>query len=175
LSGPSCQYDPFSGVRNDCERYQELFARLGVLHTRTEGELWVSIGGQAIDGYQPDAVQAALAAAGRPLAADPAAVNHAAIVGLLLVLVVALAAITGPQTATLAELFPARTRYSAVALPHNLSAGWIGGMSPFMVTWLSVRSGDALSGLWYPGGLLIMATVIGALFLPEIRNRSLDN
>lgn len=175
LSGPSCQYDPFSGVRNDCERYQELFARLGVLHTRTEGELRVSIGEQAIDGYQPDAVQAALAAAGRPLAADPAAVNHAAIVGLLLVLVVALAAITGPQTATLAELFPARTRYSAVALPHNLSAGWIGGMSPFMVTWLSVRSGDALSGLWYPGGLLIMATVIGVLFLPEIRNRSLDN
>jgi hypothetical protein len=44
-----------------------------------------------------------------------------------------------------------------------------------MGTWLSVRSGDALSGLWYPGGLLIMATVIGALFLPEIRNRSLDN
>lgn len=174
LSGPSCQYDPFSGVRNDCERYQELFARLGVLHTRTEGALRVSIGEQAIDGYQPDAVQAALAAAGRPLAADPAAVNHAAIVGLLLVLVVALAAITGPQTATLAELFPARTRYSAVALPHNLSAGWIGGMSPFMVTWLSVRSGDALSGLWYPGGLLIMATVIGVLFLPEIRNRSLD-
>ena len=97
------------------------------------------------------------------------------IVVLLLVLVVPLACITGPQTATLPELFPARTRYTAVALPHNLAAGWIGGMSPFMVTWLGVRFGDPLAGLWYPTGLLILASVIGLLFLPEVRNRPLDS
>lgn len=174
LSGESCAYDPFGGSRNDCERYQELFARLGVLHERAPGALAVRIGGQVIEGYRPDAVQAALAAAGRPEAADPAAVDRPMLIALLLVLVVALACITGPQTATLAELFPARTRYSAVALPHNLSAGWIGGLSPFMVTWLSVRAGDALGGLWYPAGLLMVATVVGLLFLPEVRNRALD-
>lgn len=92
---------------------------------------------------------------------------------LLLVLVVPLACITGPQTATLPELFPARTRYTAVALPHNLAAGWIGGMSPFMVTWLGVRFGDPLAGLWYPTALLIVAAVIGLLFLPEVRDRPL--
>ena len=97
------------------------------------------------------------------------------IVLLLLVLVVPLACITGPQTATLPELFPARTRYTAVALPHNLAAGWIGGMSPFMVTWLSVRFGDPLAGLWYPTGLLIVASLVGLLFLPEVRNRPLDD
>ena len=43
---------------------------------------------------------------------------------LLLFPVIAIALITGPQTATLAEMFPARTRYTAAALPHNLSAGW---------------------------------------------------
>ena len=96
------------------------------------------------------------------------------IVVLLLVLVVPLACITGPQTAVLPELFPARTRYSAVALPHNLSAGWIGGMSPFMVTWLSTRFGDPLAGLWYPVSLLIMASIVGYFFLPEVRNRPLD-
>lgn len=96
------------------------------------------------------------------------------IVILLLVLVVPLACITGPQTATLPELFPARTRYTAVALPHNLSAGWIGGMSPFMVTWLSVHFNNPLAGLWYPTGLLIMAALIGIFFLPEVRNRPLD-
>ncbi|PKO57233.1 MAG: MFS transporter, partial [Betaproteobacteria bacterium HGW-Betaproteobacteria-19] len=174
LSGEACRYDPFTGVRNDCERYQDLFARLGVLHEHREGALAVSIGAKTVEGFHPDQVSAALIAAGRPEQADPATINHAAIVGLLLVLVVALACITGPQTATLAELFPARTRYSAVALPHNLSAGWIGGMSPFMVTWLSVRSGDALGGLWYPAGLLIMAAIIGLLFLPEVRNRALE-
>lgn len=93
---------------------------------------------------------------------------------LLLVLVIPLACITGPQTATLPELFPARTRYTAVALPHNLSAGWIGGMSPLMVTWLGVHFGDPLAGLWYPAGLLILASLIGLRFMPEVRNRPLD-
>lgn len=95
------------------------------------------------------------------------------IVILLLVLVVPLACITGPQTATLPELFPARTRYTAVALPHNLSAGWIGGMSPFMVTWLGVQFGNPLAGLWYPTALLILASLIGLFFLPEVRDRKL--
>ena len=104
-----------------------------------------------------------------------AAPDTTMIVLLLLVLVVPLACITGPQTATLPELFPARTRYTAVALPHNLAAGWIGGMSPFMVTWLSVRFGDSLAGLWYPTGLLILASLVGLLFLPEVRNRPLDD
>ena len=94
---------------------------------------------------------------------------------LLLVLVVPLACITGPQTATLPELFPARTRYTAVALPHNLSAGWIGGMSPFMVTWLGVQFASPLAGLWYPTALLIMATVVGYFFLPEVANRPLED
>lgn len=93
---------------------------------------------------------------------------------LLLVLVVPLACVTGPQTATLPELFPARTRYTAVALPHNLSAGWIGGMSPFMVTWLGVQFASPLAGLWYPTGLLIVASIVGLFFLPEVRNRPLD-
>lgn len=93
---------------------------------------------------------------------------------LLLVLVVPLACITGPQTATLPELFPARTRYTAVALPHNLSAGWIGGMSPLVVTWLSVRWGDPLAGLWYPTAMLALAAVVGWFFLPEVRDRALD-
>lgn len=100
--------------------------------------------------------------------------NKTMIVTLLIVLVVPLACITGPQTATLPELFPARTRYSAVALPHNLSAGWIGGMSPFVVTWLGVEFADPLAGLWYPTGMLILATIVGVFFLPEVRDRPLD-
>jgi len=97
------------------------------------------------------------------------------LLALLLVLVVPLAAITGPQTATLPELFPARTRYSAVALPHNLSAGWIGGMSPFMVTWLGVHFGHPLAGLAYPLVLLAVASLVGLRFLPEVRDRPLDS
>ena len=97
-----------------------------------------------------------------------------AIVALLLVLVTAVALITGPQTAVLAELFPARTRYSAVGLPHNLAAGWIGGMSPFMVTLIAKQTGSPLAGLLYPTLLLVVAFIVGWFFLPETRGRNLS-
>jgi len=174
LSGEACAYDPFRGAVGDCERYQELFAKMGVEHRLAKGPLAVSIAAVRLEGYAPEAVKLALQTAGRPEQADPATVNKPMIVALLLVLVVALACITGPQTAVLPELFPARTRYTAVALPHNLAAGWIGGLSPFMVTWIGVGTGTATGGLWYPTALLTLALAVGFLFLPEVRNRPLD-
>jgi MFS family permease len=101
------------------------------------------------------------------------AASNVAVVGLLLVLVAAVAMITGPQTATLAELFPARHRYSAVGLPHNLAAGWIGGMSPFMVTLIAKQTGSPMAGLLYPALLLIVAFVVGWFYLPETRGTDL--
>ena len=98
-----------------------------------------------------------------------------AVVGLLLVLVTAVALITGPQTAFLAELFPARMRYSAVGLPHNLAAGWVGGMSPFMVTLIAKQTGNPLAGLLYPTLLLVVALIVGWFFLPETRGTRLEN
>lgn len=92
---------------------------------------------------------------------------------LLLVPVVAVALVTGPQTALLSELFPARTRYTAVGLPHNLAAGWIGGLSPYMVTLIAGQTGSVLLGLAYPTALLVLALVVGWLFLPETRSRDL--
>lgn len=92
---------------------------------------------------------------------------------LLLVPVLAVALVTGPQTALLSELFPARTRYTAVGLPHNLAAGWIGGLSPYMVTLIAGQSGSVLLGLAYPTALLAVALVVGWFFLPETRGRDL--
>lgn len=93
---------------------------------------------------------------------------------LLLIPVLAVALVTGPQTALLSELFPARTRYTAVGLPHNLAAGWIGGLSPYMVTLIAEKSGSALMGLGYPTTLLLVALVVGYFFLPETRGADLN-
>jgi len=82
--------------------------------------------------------------------------------------------VTGPQTALLAELFPARTRYSAAALPHNLSAGWIGGLLPFFITLINEKAGDPLAGLWYPTLLLSLAFMVGLRYLPETRGVDLS-
>jgi len=179
LYGEHCHYDPFTAAANDCERNQDFLTKLGVSYRLLPlpggGETQIAIGEQGrISGHQPEAIKAALSAAGWSETADPGQVNRWMIIVLLIVPVIAVALITGPQTATLAELFPARMRYTAVALPHNLAAGWIGGLSPFMVTLISVQMGESLAGLWYPVGLLGLAFVIGAIFLPETRNAALD-
>ena len=93
---------------------------------------------------------------------------------LMMLITLPLALVTGPQTALLAELFPARTRYSAAALPHNLSAGWIGGLLPLVVTYINDRSGDPLAGLWYPTILLAMALLVAIRWLPETRGCDLS-
>ena len=189
LYGESCAYDPFTKTSNDCEYNQELFAKLGVSYTLYTGTLYtgtlypsqvphttsVRIGNSEVVGFQPSVITQALKSEGWTEHADANQTNSTMIFLLLLVLLVAVGLITGPQTATLAELFPARTRYTAVALPHNLSAGWIGGLSPFMITLLSVKAGNALSGMWYPVALLSLAFIIGLIFLPETRNASLDD
>lgn len=93
---------------------------------------------------------------------------------LLLLLVLAVALVTGPQTAMLSELFSARTRYTAVGLPHNLAAGWIGGLSPYMVALIARNTGNDLLGLCYPTALLLMALTVGYFYLPETRGADLS-
>lgn len=105
----------------------------------------------------------------------PTASSFGAAALLMMWITLPLALVTGPQTALLAELFPARTRYSAAALPHNLSAGWIGGLLPFIVTYINDRTGDPLAGLWYPTILLGIALIVAIRWLPETRGCDLSH
>jgi MFS family permease len=89
---------------------------------------------------------------------------------ILIAITLPLALVVGPQTALLAELFPARTRNSAATLPHNLAAGWIGGMLPFIVTWLNKEYSNELAGLWYPSIFLAFSTLLAILLLPETKH-----
>ena len=97
------------------------------------------------------------------------------IVGVLLGLSAILALVVGPQTALLAELFPAKTRNSAATLPHNLAAGWIGGLLPLIVTWLNQHWESNLAGLWYPTVFLAGGAIVAILYLPETRRANLLN
>jgi MFS family permease len=92
----------------------------------------------------------------------------------LITLAFPLALVVGPQTALLAELFPARTRNSAATLPHNLAAGWIGGLLPLIVTWINKEFASQLAGLWYPTIFLAIAALLAILYLPETRKIDLN-
>jgi hypothetical protein len=89
------------------------------------------------------------------------------------VFVVAATALYGPIAACLVELFPTRIRYTAMSLPYNIGAGWLGGFVPFISFSMVVATGDAYFGLWYPvlGATLSFLTAL--LFLPETRGRDL--
>jgi MFS family permease len=95
----------------------------------------------------------------------PITVNTLILIGLSAIL----ALVVGPQTALLAELFPAKTRNSAATLPHNLAAGWIGGLLPLIVTWLNQAWASNVAGLWYPTIFLISGAIVALIYLPETR------
>jgi MFS family permease len=97
------------------------------------------------------------------------------IVLILIGLSAILALVVGPQTALLAELFPAKTRNSAATLPHNLAAGWIGGLLPLIVTWLNQQWASNILGLWYPITFLGAGAIVAVIYLPETNKVSLSN
>jgi MFS family permease len=76
----------------------------------------------------------------------------------------------GPIAAFLVELFPTRIRYSSMSLPYHIGNGVFGGMVPFIGTLMVQRTGDKLSGLWYPMAIAAMTIIIGLIFIREKRD-----
>ncbi|HET9483228.1 MAG TPA: MFS transporter [Xanthomonadales bacterium] len=115
-------------------------------------------------------LDAALAAAGYPRSADPAAVDAPMVLLLLVVLVLYVTLVYGPIAAWLVELFPTRIRYTSMSLPYHIGNGWFGGFLPTIAFAMVVASGNIYQGLWYPIAIAAMTLVIGTLLLPETRD-----
>ena len=114
-------------------------------------------------------VTAALNTAGYPASADPARINHGMVLLILTILVIYVTMVYGPIAAWLVELFPARIRYTSMALPYHIGNGWFGGFLPTVSFALVAYTGDIYYGLWYPIGIALMTVVIGTFFLRETR------
>ncbi len=76
----------------------------------------------------------------------------------------------GPIAAFLVELFPTRIRYSSMSLPYHIGNGVFGGMVPFIGQLLVVKTGDPLSGLWYPMAIATITVVISIALIREKRD-----
>ncbi len=127
----------------------------------------------AIAAFQGE-VKKALAAAGYPDKASPAAINKPMVVLILFVLVLYVTMVYGPIAALLVELFPARIRYSAMSLPYHIGNGWFGGFLPTTAFAMVAATGDIYYGLWYPIVVAGATVVLGLLFLPETFKRPID-
>jgi MFS family permease len=133
----------------------------------------LSVRGAVVKGFDAKAYEAALAPAGYPKAADPAAINRPAVIGLLTLLLAYVAMVYGPIAAFLVELFPTRIRYSSMSLPYHIGNGWFGGFLPLIAASIVVFTGDIYAGLWFPILVASMSFVIGSLLLPETKDRDL--
>ncbi len=126
----------------------------------------------AIAAFQKQ-VKGALAAAGYPDKADPAAINKPMVVLILFILVLYVTMVYGPIAALLVELFPARIRYSSMSLPYHIGNGWFGGFLPFIAFAMAAATGDIYYGLWYPIVVAGLTLIVGLLFLPETYKRAI--
>jgi len=134
----------------------------------------LSVGGITVDGMDLAGYSNALVAAGYPERADPARINHLAIVLILILMTAVVAMVYGVVASLLVELFPARIRYTALSFPYHIGAGIFGGMVPFTATWLAQSSGNIFGGLMYPVTVTAVVGIIGSLFLPNKRVQEID-
>ena len=125
---------------------------------------------KAKDAEFKKAIRDALNAAGYPAKADPAAINHAAILGILVILVLLVTMVYGPIAAMLVEMFPTRIRYTSMSLPYHIGNGWFGGLMPTIAFALVAQNGNIYYGLWYPIIIAAVTLVIGVLFIKETKD-----
>ena len=192
----SFQFDPIGKNRFDrtaCDVAKSHLAKAGVPYASQDaGSDWatVSIGRKAITIANPSGgigpwrsaastpaklaeMYAALAAAGYPAKADPAAINKPLVVAILFYLVLLVTMVYGPIAALLVELFPSRIRYTAMSLPYHIGNGWFGGFLPTTAFAMVAATGNIYYGLWYPVVVAAITLVIGLLFLPETFRRKI--
>ena len=128
---------------------------------------------QAIADFQLEA-KSALAAAGYRSEADPDLIDRPRVVALLVALLAFAAAASGAYAALLAEMFPARIRYTALSFPQNFGNGWFGGLLPAITFTIVAATGNVFAGLWYPVSVAALCLVVGWLSVPETRGRPIS-
>ena len=162
----------------DTDRARNFLNGRGIPFTLAPAEgaapLALSVGAARVPGFSQKAYEAALAPAGYPAAANPAAINIPVTIGLLTLLMLYVTLVYGPIAAFLVELFPTRIRYTSMSLPYHIGNGWFGGFLPLIAASIVVFTGDIYAGLWYPILIAAMSLVVGLFFLPETKDRSLQ-
>ncbi|KWT70526.1 Permeases of the major facilitator superfamily [Hyphomicrobium sulfonivorans] len=192
-----CNFHIFVGPWSqftECDRAKDHISKLGVsFETRDGGAgapVVLNINGTDVTPYTADTYNAALVAAGypnlkaeqvegrtvfTPIPADPDKIAWGTVLAILSLFLIYVAMVYGPIAAFLVELFPTQIRYTSMSLPYHIGNGWFGGMLPLLATAIVAWSGNIYAGLWYPVIVALVTFVIGLLFLPETKDRDLDD
>lgn len=96
-----------------------------------------------------------------------------AIVGQM-VLGLCVAAIMGVIWAVLSEQFPTNVRYTGMSFGFNMAGALVGGMAPFIATWLIAKTANPIAPAWFIMFAAIV-TLITAFTLKETRGKALED
>ncbi len=194
----SVQFDPIGKNKFDsksCDIAKAFLAKAGVSYAEEAAPAGqaarLRVGSDLFDVPDPRAIQgperaaaikafqtaagADLKAVGYPEKADPAQINRPLTIAILTLLVIYVTMVYGPIAAMLVELFPARIRYTSMSLPYHIGNGWFGGFLPTIAFAIVASTGNIYSGLWYPVIVALVTVVVGALLLPETRDRRISD
>lgn len=159
VSGEGCSFDPFASKQaTECGRLLADLTSLGVSYSVSDpyGPARATAGREPLavdmadDEGRKAALQSALESKGFDFAKQkPPFVNLVGIVALLCSLGMLSALTYGSVAALLAEMFPARIRYSSMSIPYHMGAGYLGGFLPLIAGYIVASTGDAYAGLWY--------------------------
>ena len=189
----SLQFNPVgtSKFTSSCDVAKNALITRGIPYSNEAapagGSAQIKVGQTVIPSYDataPDAktkaaafaksLTGALKSAGYPAQADPAEINHGALILLLVILVIFVTMVYGPIAALLVEMFPTRIRYTSVSLPYHIGNGWFGGFLPAIAFAAVAATGNIYDGLWYPIAIAAMTLVVGVLFLRETKDTDIQ-
>ncbi len=181
ITGTACNYNPFADDQaTDCGKLLQEMTSLGVPYSVREaavqpGEsspaaLVMNIGearfdlSQGVDlgGSERKAfVQSLLQQQGyRFDRQTPPMPNIIGIIALLLCLGGLSALTYGSVAALLAEMFPAKIRYSSMSIPYHIGAGYLGGFLPLIAAYIVATVGNAYAGLWYTWVIVAFGVIV---------------
>ncbi|WP_338465746.1 MFS transporter [Novosphingobium sp. ZN18A2] len=179
VAGPDCSYDPFAKVqKTQCGRLLEDLTSAGIPYELGKSDtVSLTIGDTPapLATYSWDDAKARRAMLAEWLGAQgydletqrPPLANLLGIFCVLLVMGALSGATYGTVAALLAEMFPARIRYSSMSIPYHIGAGYFGGFLPLIASYIVARSGNAYAGLWYTWVFVAIAFVVGIWGIPS--------
>ena len=189
VAGEQCTTDPFADLfdreQSDCGKILESLTASGVPYDVVDSEaLRLIVGGNEVsiaDKLTGDSsqrklrIETALSDHGYDFSEQqPSPINLVGIIAVLLVLGILSALTYGSVAALLAEMFPAKIRYSSMSIPYHIGAGYFGGFLPLIAGYIVARSGDVYSGLWYTWIFVLIALVVGWWGIPDDPEAALD-
>ncbi|MDD2058751.1 MFS transporter [Pseudomonas sp. GD03860] len=192
----SFQFDPVGKAKftSSCDLAKSVLAKRAIPYENQKAEpgtvAQIRIGENVIQSFEGTGMPAAdfkvqndafavtlgtaLKNAGYPEKADPAKTNYPMVLLLLTILVIYVTMVYGPIAAWLVELFPTRIRYTSMSLPYHIGNGWFGGFLPTVAFAMVAATGDIYYGLWYPIVIAVMTAILGTFFLPETKDREIN-